>query len=120
VPRLAYRLPVIGRISRGFGEVLPSGARSSGVHISARPGALVVAPASGRVTFAGLYRGYGAIAIVDHGGGYASLLTGLASNSARIGDAVEGGGPLGRAGATPITVELRREGVPVALTAFIG
>src|SRR5207237_10911343 len=93
--RIAYRLPVLGPIVRGFGEMLPSGVRSRGVSIAARPGAIVVSPAQGRVTFAGLYRGYGAIAIVDHGGGFTSLVTGLASNIARIGDAVDQGSPLG-------------------------
>ena len=118
--RLAYRFPVLGRIARGFGEILPSGARSRGVAIAARPGAIVVAPGQGRVTFAGLYRGYGAIAIIDHGDGYVSLLTGLASNIARVGDIVDQGSPLGRAGADAIMVELRLAGEPIDLTTLIG
>ncbi|MFD1613002.1 murein hydrolase activator EnvC family protein [Sphingomonas tabacisoli] len=117
--RIAYRLPVLGPVTRGFGEALPSGVRSRGVAIAAKPGALVVAPAAGRVTFAGPYRGYGAIAIVDHGGGFTSLVTGLATASARIGDTVEQGSPLGQAGANGITVELRKGGQAVDLTTFV-
>jgi septal ring factor EnvC (AmiA/AmiB activator) len=118
--RLAYRLPVLGPIVRGFGEALPSGMRSQGVVIAANPGAIVVAPAAGRVTFAGLYRGYGGIAIVDHGDGYISLVTGLASNTARVGDTVAQGSPLGRAGRGGVTVELRQEGRAIDLTTLIG
>jgi len=117
---ISYRLPVLGRIVRGFGEALPSGARSRGVSIEARPGALVVAPAAGRVTFAGLFRGYGAIAIVDHGDGYTSLVTGLGSNIARVGDTVAQGGPLGRAGSGGVSLELRKDGQAFDFTTLIG
>jgi septal ring factor EnvC (AmiA/AmiB activator) len=117
---IAFRLPVLGPIARGFGEALPSGARSRGVEIAARPGAIVVAPAAGQVTFAGLYRGYGAIAIIDHGGGYVSLVTGLGSNLARVGDRVDAGSPLGRAGTSGIGIELRKAGQPIDLTTLIG
>jgi murein hydrolase activator len=115
-----FRFPVIGDIARGFGERLPSGARSRGVTIAARPGAIVVAPAAGRVTYAGLFRGYGAIAIIDHGDGYTSLITGLGSNQSRVGDTVAQGSPLGRAGTTGITIELRKAGEAVDFTTLVG
>jgi murein hydrolase activator len=118
--RLVYRFPVLGRIAVGFGESLPSGGRSPGVTIAARPGAIVVAPAAGRVTFAGLYRGYGAIAIIEHAGGYTTLITGLAANLARIGDTVDRGSPIGRGGPDGVAVELRERGRPVDLTTFVG
>jgi septal ring factor EnvC (AmiA/AmiB activator) len=117
--RLTYRLPVLGPVVRGFGETLPSGMRSQGVAVAASPGAIVVAPAAGRVIFAGLYRGYGGIAIVDHGSGYVSLVTGLASNLARIGDTVTAGSPLGRAGRDGVSVELRQDGKAVNPSALI-
>lgn len=117
--QLSYRLPVLGQIARGFGEVLPSGSRSRGVTIEARSGALVVAPAAGRVSFAGLYRRYGVIAIVDHGGGHVSLITGLSGHIARIGDRVVQGSPIGRAGGAGVTVELRRDGEPVDVSQFV-
>lgn len=116
---IRFRMPVIGPVVRGFGEASASGLRSRGIGIGARPGAIVVAPAAGRVSFAGLFRGYGAIAILDHGGGYTSLITGLDSNSARVGDSVRQGSPIGRTGANGISIELRRDGRPVDLSQFV-
>ena len=69
----------------------------------------------------GRYRGYGAIVIVDHGDGYVSLVTGLASTSARVGDTVDAGqSARPRAGTDGVTVELRQRGRPVDLTTLIG
>ena len=118
----AYRLPVVGRIVAGLGEVNESGVRSRGVTIAARPGGQVVAPAPGRVGFAGDYRGYGKIVIVDHGGGWVSLLTGMIALSVGVGDTLDAGAPIGRAGSddSRITVELRRAGRPVDIVAMIG
>ena len=118
----AYRLPVVGRIVAGLGEVNESGVRSRGMTIAARPGGQVVAPAPGRVGFAGDYRGYGKIVIIDHGGGWVSLLTGMIALSVGVGDTVEAGAPIGRAGSgdSRITVELRRGGRPVDIVAMIG
>ena len=118
----AYRLPVVGRIVAGLGEVNESGVRSRGVTIAARPGGQVVAPAPGRVGFAGDYRGYGKIVIIDHGGGWVSLLTGMIALSVGVGDTLDAGAPVGRAGSddSRITVELRRGGRPVDIVAMIG
>src|SRR3546814_499745 len=84
--------------------------------------ALPISPASGRVSFAGDYKGYGKIVIIDHGGGWTSLLTGMIALSVDVGDAIEAGAPLGRAGSddSRITVELRRAGKPVDVAAMLG
>ena len=118
----AYRLPVVGRIVAGLGEVNDSGVRSRGITIAARPGGQVVAPAPGRVSFAGDYRGYGKIVIIDHGGGWTSLLTGLIGLSVGVGDTLDAGAPIGRAGSddSNITVELRRAGRPVDIARMLG
>lgn len=120
--RGAYRLPVVGRIVAGLGEVNDSGVRSRGITIAARPGGQVVAPAPGRVSFAGDYRGYGKILIIDHGGGWTSLVTGLIGLSVGVGDTLEAGTPVGRAGSNDsrITVELRRAGRPVDIAQMLG
>lgn len=120
--RGAYRLPVVGRIVAGLGEVGESGVRSRGLTIAAQPGGQVVAPAPGRVSFAGDYRGYGKIVIIDHGGGWTSLLTGMIGLSASVGDTLDAGAPIGRAGSddSRITVELRRGGRPVDIVAMLG
>lgn len=120
--RGAYRLPVVGRIVAGLGEVNDSGVRSRGITVAARPGGQVVAPAPGRVSFAGDYRGYGKIVIIDHGGGWTSLLTGMIALSVGVGDTLDAGTPVGRAGSddSRITVELRRAGRPVDVAAMLG
>ena len=117
----SYALPATGRLVAGFGESprypgsqtgLP---KSRGIALAVRQGAQAVAPASGRVAFAGPYRGYGSIIIIEHDGGWTSLITGLAQLDARVGDRLVRGSPLGITGAgrPVITLELRRDGVPV-------
>lgn len=120
--RGAYRLPVVGRIVAGLGEVNESGVRSRGLTVAAQPGGQVVAPAPGHVSYAGDYRGYGKIVIIDHGGGWTTLLTGMIGLSVGVGDTLDAGAPIGRAGSddSRITVELRRGGRPVDIVAMLG
>jgi septal ring factor EnvC (AmiA/AmiB activator) len=89
----------------------PAGARLP----QRRAGAQVVAPGGGRVVFAGPYRGYGKIVIIDHAGGWTSLVTNLFQLDARVGQVVIAGAPLGLAGAGQpvLTLELRHQGIPV-------
>lgn len=110
-----YQLPVNGRTVAGFGARTDAGPPSSGISLAPRAGAQVVAPAAGRVVFAGPYRGYDRIVIIEHGGSWTSLVTGLARTDAEVGDVLVAGGPLGVAGGTRpvISLELRRQGTPV-------
>ena len=110
-----YRLPVIGRVTAGFGEQGGSGMRQSGIVIEPNGRAQVVAPAAGRVAFAGPYRGFGQIAIIEHGKGWTSLVTGLEDLDVEVGDTLAAGGPLGRTGTQrpKILLELRRANKPV-------
>jgi murein DD-endopeptidase MepM/ murein hydrolase activator NlpD len=71
-------------------------------------GAPVVAPGAGIVRFAGPYRSENGIVIIDHGGGWMSLLVNVASELKR-GQRVRVGEPLGRA-LGPIGVELSQNG----------
>ncbi|MBO9498817.1 MAG: peptidoglycan DD-metalloendopeptidase family protein [Novosphingobium sp.] len=116
-----YQLPVTGRTITGFGAPNGSGGVSQGVSLAPRDGAQVVAPGPGRVVFAGPYRGYGQIVIVEHEGGWTSLVTGMARVDVAVGDTVLGGSPLGVAGPRHplITLELRRNGIPVNPLEFI-
>ncbi len=111
----SYRLPVIGRTVSKFGQRQSSGLRQSGIVLAPSARAQITAPADGKVVFAGPYRGYGQIAIIDHGAGWTSLITGLTTLNVDIGDAVVSGGPLGIAAANDprITLELRRQNKPV-------
>lgn len=111
----AYLLPVSGRLVTGFGEAAPGQVRSRGISLAARAGAQVVSPGAGRIAFAGPWRGFGQIAIVEHPGGWTSLVAGMAQLDSRVGDSVVAGSPLGIAGAGQpvVTLELRRAGAPV-------
>ena len=110
-----YQLPLAGRLVAGFGDLQPGLPRSRGISIAARAGAQVVAPAAGRVAFAGPYRGYGNIVIIEHPGGWTTLVTGLGQLDAQIGQRLVAGSPLGVAGpGKPLVgLELRRNGEPV-------
>jgi murein hydrolase activator len=110
-----FQLPVQGRTLIGFGAKRDSGLASTGLVLAPVAGAQVVAPGRGRVAFAGAYRGFGRIVIIEHGGGWTSLVTGLAQVDVAVGDSVIGGSPLGVAdgGRAPVTIELRRGGKPV-------
>ncbi len=110
-----YQLPLAGRLVAGFGDLQPGLPRSRGISIAARPGAQAVAPAAGRVAFAGPYRGYGNIVIIEHPGGWTTLVTGLGQLDAQIGQRLVAGSPLGVAGpGKPLVgLELRRNGEPV-------
>ncbi len=118
----AYRLPVVGQVVTGLGEVSDVGIRARGLTIATRGGAQVVAPTSGRIVFAGPFRGYGNIVVIDHGLGWTTLLTSLAALDVKVGDSVDPGAPIGRAGPDrpTVTVELRRRGTPVDIGKLAG
>lgn len=121
-----YRLPVKGRVANGFGEISDSGVRARGITLSTASDAPVVAPASGEVRYAGAFRGYGGIVILNHGTGWTSLVTGLGAIAVKPGQHVAAGAVLGRAGRgrngvePRVTVELRREGRPMDIAAILG
>lgn len=118
-----YRLPVAGRIVTGLGELADTGVRSRGLTIATEAGAQVIAPAPGRIVFARRFRNYGIVVIIDHGGGWTSLIAGLGSASTSVGERVAQGAPIGRAvtGDDPrVTIELRRRDRPVDMTRLIG
>lgn len=114
-PPRDFQLPVDGRTLLGFGALRDSGLASTGLVLAPVAGAQVVAPARGRVAFAGAYRGFGRIVIIEHDGGWTSLVTGLARTDVAVGDTVIGGSPVGVAGGreAPVSFELRRDGAPI-------
>lgn len=117
---LAWIMPVSGRIVSGFGDAAGA-TRSLGVTLAPAAGAQVVAPAAGRVAFAGDYRGFGRIVIIDHDGGWTSLITNLGRLDVTVSAKVLQGSPLGLAGPgrPTITIELRKDGTPVNPLAMI-
>ncbi len=113
----AWSLPAGGAVTTGMGELADNGVRARGLTFAAATGTQVVAPAAGRIAFAGPFRARAGVVIVDHGKGWATLLTGVRP-AVRVGDRVTGGDGLGRA-LGPVTAELFRDGKaePAALFA---
>ncbi len=119
---IPYRLPASGVVVEGMGDLSADGVRSRGLTLAVRPSAQIVAPSGGTVVFAGQFKGYGRIVIIDHGGGWTSVITSLASLDVREGDSVLQGSPIGRAidEQPKITVELRQANRAVDITGFVG
>ncbi|WP_430442645.1 murein hydrolase activator EnvC family protein [Sphingorhabdus contaminans] len=116
-----YILPVQGKLVSGFNELNATGYRERGVRLSVAPGTRVVAPAAGKISFAGRYRSYGQIVILEHGKGWNSLITHLGNVRVARGDLVRQGSPLGEAGreTSEIGVELRKNGRVMDIAALL-
>lgn len=120
-PPADFQLPVQGRTLLGFGARRESGLASTGLTLAPAAGAQVIAPARGRIAFAGAYRGFGRIVIIEHEGGWTSLVTGLDRVAVAVGENVIGGSPIGTTDGrgTAVTFELRRAGKPVNPLQFL-
>lgn len=90
-----FAVPATGLLVTRFGEVQPGGMTSKGLTFETRAGAQVVAPFDGRVVYAGPFKGYGRILIIDHGGGYYSVLAGLDRIEQSVGQWLVAGEPVG-------------------------
>jgi septal ring factor EnvC (AmiA/AmiB activator) len=117
-PAALLVLPAQGRIAAGFGDTHGETITSQGLVIETRAGAQVVAPFDGRVAYAGEFRRYGLILIIEHDGRYHSLLAGLGRLTAAKGQWVMAGEPVGSMSAEgsrgkELYLELRRGGQPV-------
>ena len=115
--------PVAGEVLAGFGRVVDPEFRTEtfrkGVDLAAAEGTPVRAVADGAVRFAGWFRGYGKIVILDHGEGYFTVSGHLAETKVALGERVAAGDPLGTVGETGslsgprLYFEIRRGGEPL-------
>ncbi|MEM6382697.1 MAG: peptidoglycan DD-metalloendopeptidase family protein [Pseudomonadota bacterium] len=125
--------PVRGVDLLKFGEPDRFGIASEGVHIAARAGARVVAPADGWVLYAGPFRTYGQVVILDVGDGYRMVLAGMSRINVALGQFVLMGEPvatMGNRGSTVLAdgtqgapqpvlfVELREDGRSIDSSAW--
>lgn len=117
-PPLQYRLPIAARLSEGVGAVSDTGIRSRGLSFEAVRGDRVSVPADGTIAFAGPFRRYDGVVIIDHGNGWMTLMTGVQAER-RKGERVRIGEPLGRALGS-LTVELSTNGKPVSAALIAG
>ncbi|MGD1887929.1 MAG: murein hydrolase activator EnvC family protein [Cohaesibacteraceae bacterium] len=120
--------PVRGDALLNFGEPDRFGEISQGLHIATRANARVVAPSDGWVLYAGPFRTYGQVIILDVGDGYRMILAGMSRINVALGQFVLMGEPIaamGERGSTVLTdgssqapqpvlfVELREDGRPI-------
>jgi septal ring factor EnvC (AmiA/AmiB activator) len=120
-------LPVNGVRLREFGGADGAGGTQKGLSIAARPGGEITAPCDGWVVYAGRFRSYGQLLILNAGGGYHVLLAGMERISVDIGQFVLTGEPVAVMGsgsqASPtgtsgpkqpvLYVEFRKDGAPI-------
>ena len=98
--------PVQGQILKRFGQDDGLGSELRGLAVATRALAQVTAPADGKVEFAGPFRSYGQLLILDAGEGYLVLMAGMKEISADIGQSVRAGEPVGIMGKGPSSVTL--------------
>jgi len=116
--RGSLRYPAVGRINGHYGETVRRGVTRKGLSIETRDSAQVIAPFDGKVVFAGNFRGYGQLLIIDHGEGYHSLLAGMSRIDGVMGQYLLSGEPVGVMGShtkgkPSLYIELRRNGQPI-------
>jgi murein hydrolase activator len=96
--------PLAGKVRAGFGRQIDREFKTetlrTGIEIAAPAGTPVQAVASGRVLFAGWFRGYGQMVILDHGSGDLSVSGYLDEVHVAAGDRVSAGQPIGSVGET--------------------
>jgi septal ring factor EnvC (AmiA/AmiB activator) len=107
-PPFVYQLPAVAPVTEGLASIDSSGVQSRGLTLATARGAPVTAPADGVIRFAGPFRDYDGVVIVDHGGGWLSLIVNVAS-TLHAGDRIRLGDDIGRA-LGPLQVELSRNG----------
>ena len=109
--------PARGEIAAKFGQKTDAFGEGKGMVIATRSGAQVVTPFDGQIVFEGPFRSYGQILIIEHRGGYHTVLAGLAHVDVVVGQWLKAGEPVGAMidtaqGHPQLYVELRRSGQP--------
>ena len=121
-------LPVAGPVIRNFGEQDGTGHEAQGMVVATNPGNLVTAPADGWIVYAGEFRSYGPMIILNTGDGYHLVIAGMESINVAQGQFVVAGEPLAVMGAKRVAsatafaletnrptlyIEFRKDGKPV-------
>jgi septal ring factor EnvC (AmiA/AmiB activator) len=113
------RAPVQGKISRTYSS------KHTGLSVKTRPKAQIVAPYAGRVEFAGAFKNYDNVIILNVGEGYFILLTGLGEIYAKSGNMVARGEPVALMpfntnSAPELYIEFRKKGTAINPTPWLG
>jgi murein hydrolase activator len=122
-----FAFPVNGTKIRDFGGSDGAGGVEKGISLASRAGAQVTTPCDGWVVYAGPFRSYGQLLILNAGGGYHVLIAGMERISVNIGQFVLTGEPVATMGSTSqvasilatnasqpvLYVEFRKDGTPI-------
>jgi septal ring factor EnvC (AmiA/AmiB activator) len=122
-----FALPVNGVKIREFGGSDGAGGVEKGISLATRAGAQVTTPCDGWVVYAGPFRSYGQLLILNAGGGYHVLIAGMERISVNIGQFVLTGEPVATMGTTSqvasilaanpsqpvLYIEFRKDGTPI-------
>ncbi|MBS0528370.1 MAG: peptidoglycan DD-metalloendopeptidase family protein [Proteobacteria bacterium] len=122
-----FALPVNGTKIRDFGGSDGVGGVEKGISLATRSGAQVTTPCDGWVVYAGPFRSYGQLLILNAGGGYHVLIAGMERISVNIGQFVLTGEPVATMGSTSrvasilaanvsqpvLYIEFRKDGTPI-------
>jgi septal ring factor EnvC (AmiA/AmiB activator) len=122
-----FAMPVNGIKIRDFGGSDGSGGVEKGISLATRAGAQVTTPCDGWVVYAGPFRSYGQLLILNAGGGYHVLIAGMERISVNIGQFVLTGEPVATMGTTSqvasilaatasqpvLYIEFRKDGTPI-------
>ncbi|MDH2382695.1 peptidoglycan DD-metalloendopeptidase family protein [Bradyrhizobium sp. CER78] len=122
-----FSYPVNGTKIREFGGSDGAGGVQKGISLAAKTGAQVTTPCDGWVVYAGPFRSYGQLLILNAGGGYHVLIAGMERISVNIGQFVLTGEPVATMGSTSqvasilatnasqpvLYVEFRKDGTPI-------
>jgi murein hydrolase activator len=126
--RGVLRMPVDGEVSRRYGDDDGTGHRLQGITVASRSGALVQAPADGWVVYAGPFRSYGQLLILNAGDEYHVVMAGMDRINVSPGQFVVAGEPVATMGETRLAgaaalalasgqptlyIEFRKDGQPV-------
>lgn len=116
-------LPVVGKKILGFGEKTQYGNPSKGILVETRHSAQVVSPADGWIVYAGPFRSYGQLLIINCGEGYYVLLAGMHQIDVVVGQFVIAYEPVGTMVPSPrkstqesapvLYIEFRKEQRPI-------
>ena len=119
-------LPAQGQLVLKFGEKTQYGGQSKGIVLETRQGAQVTSPCDGWIVYAGEFRSYGQLLIINAGGGYHVLLAGLSQIDVQPGQFVLAAEPVGTMSgwskqaqpaavnnAPVLYVEFRKQGAPI-------
>ncbi|SFD46101.1 Septal ring factor EnvC, activator of murein hydrolases AmiA and AmiB [Bosea sp. CRIB-10] len=121
-------LPVAGSQLRGFGATDEVGAATRGISLSTRQNAVVSSPSDGWVVYAGPFRSFGQLLILNAGNGYYILMAGMQRIDVSLNQFVLAGEPVAVMGETAeaaatnvgtgtgepvLYVEFRKDGVSI-------